>query len=291
MANWDWYQCSVKTPTGRDVAEFAESTARALLEYFPGHGISGGRPKNGYTHGIELTDGKKAALTIWYGGNPGIHLKATGEHSPSLRLYLEHTNTPHRVSRADAADDWVSPGLFDQLAGSFLAYAEENAISIDQQGDWRRGRARTLYLGAKSSVVRLVLYEKGYESDGDPNWVRLEVRVRPQKDGKDLVATMQPGQLYGCAKWVTELLEHIGWDHIQQQTVGTVWRPSDTERARRSLVRQYGRIIEQWAEEAGSLEAMWQELKRLQQQDNNAGVIHHDDDRQRSAEPRKNLPA
>ncbi|WP_287815313.1 replication initiation factor domain-containing protein, partial [Pseudomonas sp.] len=126
--------------------------------------------------------------------------------------------------------------MFDSLSGELIRYAQVNRLSINQQGDWVRGEARTLYVGSKDSPVRLVLYEKGYEQGGTApkDWVRLEVRIRPKKDWRERVARWDADTVF-CAGWVPDALRALGWDDLVKRTIGTVWKPSDAERARTAL--------------------------------------------------------
>jgi len=45
-------------------------------------------------------------------------------------------------------------------------------------------------------------------------------------------------------------LESIGWADLVPESIGTVWKPSDALRARRTLLKQYGAILKTWAEES-----------------------------------------
>jgi hypothetical protein len=161
----------------------------------------------------------------------------------------------------DACADWVEEGCFDSLAAHLVKFAEEQNITINQQGDWVRGQARTLYLGSPQSPVRICLYEKGYEQGGDApkDWTRLEVRVKPKGEHRVAVASWEPSHVFS-AGWVSQALAVLGWDNLEKRTVGTVWRPSDAERSRAALLSQYGAIIAQWASEAGSWEALGVEM-------------------------------
>jgi len=141
--------------------------------------------------------------------------------------------------------------MFDLVTGELIAYAKEHNIVINQQGDWARGQARTLYLGAPSSVVRLVIYEKGYEAGGDLNWVRFEARARPKgREARLAVSRWEPKQVFGASAWLVDALESIGWADLVPESIGTVWKPSDALRARRTLLKQYGAILKTWAEES-----------------------------------------
>lgn len=247
MARWDWYQATLPAA---DPAEICS----CLLEHFDLSDLAPGRPLNGYEQGAEIRRGEHILATVWWGGNPGTHVKGTGEESPTVRDALEHfTRLPSRV---DACEDWLQEGLFDDMAQGLITYAKDNGIAINQQGDWSRGISRTLYLGAPSSPVRLVLYEKGYQCGGDPSWVRLEARVRPHKRAKLLVGQWGPDDAFRASRWLCEALEAIGWEDLRPYSIGTLRRPSDEERARRALVQQYGRVLECWADEIGGWDAL-----------------------------------
>jgi len=67
-----------------------------------------------------------------------------------------------------------------------------------------------------------------------------------------------------CAGWVPGALEALGWGDLQSKAVGTVWKRSDVERARAALLRQYGRILENWADEVGGWEALGPAMVAMQ---------------------------
>lgn len=56
--------------------------------------------------------------------------------------------------------------------------------------------------------------------------------------------------------WVADALAVLGWDQLQKRAVGTVWRPSDDERSRAALLRQYGAVMDRWATEVGGWDAL-----------------------------------
>lgn len=253
MADWDWYQATFEAP--------AEEITGGLLSVFSGVEPVSDRGRHGYQYGRQICRGDDVLARIWWGGNPGTHVQVTGGHSPELVPVLREWWPGHRVTRCDVCEDWDKAGLFDELSGELIAYSRENGIRIDQQGDWVRGEGRTLYLGSRSSVVQLVLYEKGYQigldQGGSPSHVRLEVRLRPSgRDSRRLVARWAPDEVFQGSRWLVQALERIGWERLQSASLGTVRRPSDEARARAALIRQYGRALERWAEEVGGWEAL-----------------------------------
>ena len=266
MARWDWYQGTVH---GVDVRDIASDALKAfdLVDLVPC------RPKNGYEQGAQVRRGLRTLCEIWWGGNPGVHVKGTSEDAPAVAELLR--KWPHRVSRADACEDWVEEGLFDRLSSVLIAFAVAARIRLHQVGDWVQGKGRTLYLGGDTSSVQLMLYEKGAERGVALPWVRLEVMVRPKGQAGYQVASWAPGQAFGAAPWLVEALRHIGWDHLTTQSVGTVWRPSDSERAKRQLVRQYRATIRAWKAECGeSWEQLGHSFEKLEQELESGSLLH-----------------
>ena len=252
MARFDWYQGTVQ-----QVSQVSHSAVAAgLLRCFDLADLAPSTPRNGYTKAAEVRRGDRVLARLMWEGNPGVHVIGSGENAPAVAEYLRGMGVKHRVTRADACEDWIEPGLFDSLSGALIRYAKGTRIQINQQGDWVRGQSRTLYLGARSSTSQLVLYEKGYEAGGDKNWVRLESRVYPKGEHGLRVAKWTPGECFGASAWMVEALTCIGWDHLQAQSVGTIYRPSDVERARAALLTQYGAILERWALDAGGWDSL-----------------------------------
>ena len=263
---WDWYE---GTFFGLDPDTVIPSVARSFGWKAVGPTkvtVDPGRGQHGYLQGVRIAMGGERLCDVTWGGNPGVHVTSSGEASPGLCEAVSALVRQHRCewspSRVDAAVDWLEAGLFDQLVGPALRFAEDRRIAIDQQGDWHRGKARTLYLGSKKSVVFLRLYEKGYEVGGgaDLNWVRWEVVVRPKTRARPEVATWQPADALGASAWLVDLQRELGLGERMRHAVGTVWRPSDSDRARRALVKQYARVMHQWFEEVGTWEQLGVEL-------------------------------
>lgn len=257
--HWDWYQGTLHTD-GLAPQAVADRVCAAydMADITPARGL------NGYEAAAAIKRGDRELARVMWGGNPGIHVKATGENAPALAGLCMVEGWRMRITRVDARCDWVAQGLFDDLAREAIKFARAKGIKLNQQGDWARGEARTLYLGAVSSPVRLVLYEKGYEAGGDPNWVRMEVRVRPKgQDQGYEVGTWQPAQCFTAATWLTDLMDVICMDTLAPKSVGTVWRPSDTQRARLAMLKQYGKVLERWVQEAESLEAFWEQVQQV----------------------------
>lgn len=250
MARFDWRSETIE-------ADHAEVLGR-LVAAADLADIAPARPKNGYENGAAIFRGDRRLCEVLWGGNPGgVHVIASGEDAPWLVEALRGSGWVRRVTRTDACEDWVCAGLFDTMSAVLLSFADRAGVKINQQGNWHQGESRTLYLGARSSVAQLVLYEKGHQLGGDPNWVRLEARAYPKRiDARESATHWEPGQVFQATRWMVDALACIGWDHLQPFSIGTVWRPSDSERARAALCRQYGAVMQAWAEEVGGWESL-----------------------------------
>lgn len=248
-ARFDWYQ-------GTFFDHDQDEVVRFLERKFDLADLNLCKPKNGYERGVEFLRAGDRLAQVWWAGNPGVHVIATGERSPAAAEYMRELGL-HRVTRLDSCVDFICPGLFDVLSDGLLAYASEHDILINMQGDWERGKARTLYLGSRQSAVQLVVYEKGYEAGGDLNWVRVEARVRPKgRENGERVSTWTPEDAFQASRWLCGALEAQGWASLTPKSIGTVWKPSDDQRARRTMLKQYGAILARWAEETGG----WSQL-------------------------------
>jgi hypothetical protein len=59
------------------------------------------------------------------------------------------------------------------------------------------------------------------------------------------------------------MLDAIGYFHnLKSKALGTIWRPSDSDRARAAMLKQYGAVIRQWAAESLTLEEFATDLLR-----------------------------
>lgn len=256
-AKFDWYQSTVAVQNPQE-----SGLVGALLKAWEFSDYVPAKNLNGYLYGGAIVRGDRTLCHLCWGGQGnqglGVNCKTTSDESPVLERALRDFGAIHLPTRIDSAVDWREPGLFDSLANHLIEYAKENRLHIDQQGDWARGESRTVYIGSKSSPVRLVLYEKGYEQGGDAprDWVRLEARIKPNREHRSRIAGWSASDVF-CAGWIPQALEALGWDDLDNRSaIGTVWRRDDTDRARAALLKQYGAIMASWAVEVGG----WSEL-------------------------------
>lgn len=259
MAKFDWYRTTVQ------VMEPSESGLLSALESaWPLADLGPSRAQHGYSRGAAFRfPGGDDLCTLWWGGNPWLCCEARSSQAPLLASAVQSLGVIHRPSRVDVCEDWDEPGLFDRVAPALIEFAKANRVSLSFVGDWARGKARTLYLGSRASVASMRLYEKGYEMGCEqnpaisPNWVRLEVEVKPKRD-REQVASWHPGEFLTVG-WIPAALASIGWDHLAKRSLGTVWKQYDYDRVTSAMVGQYGRHLRTMLEQCGG----WQEVGEL----------------------------
>lgn len=252
---FDWYAGTIHHP---DLATDPEAVREAALAAFPGSVYAPAeKGASGYAHrvtiGYECVDRRgrpdiRRICDLLSGGNPGVHVVASGCYSPQVAGFLrELAPETHRLSRADAAIDFAVPGLFDRIDAVLVAFAVRRGLKVGCSGDWERGRARTRYVGSRSSPVYLRWYEKGHKDGGMPDWCRLEVEVKPKtRDAGFEFAHLSPFDLLGSSKWLTDLFLELGAITAEPVAAGSIRKASDDARVRFHLVRQYGRAMERW---------------------------------------------
>lgn len=181
---FDWYQATIREVTHEMVDE-------RLFQGFEKKTIPG---RFGYARGFSFSDNDFAThVDCFSGRNPGYHLIFTGCEAsrfvPTLREYFPI----HTVSRFDSAFDLTLP----RMTYSPLLYNRLRRFAQILTSDRLTGReiipsqitaGRTYYLGSPKSRAMIRIYEKGlqqiclYGEDCgiDPNWVRLELQLRPE---------------------------------------------------------------------------------------------------------------
>lgn len=257
MAKWDQHNTTWHGPDAVEICRKIEA-----LEPFAM--VTPDRPKNGFQTGVVFTSGGEAIARVWWGGNAGVHVILHNENAHRLAPLLRGLEGHRELTRADACEDFIEAGGFDRMAAYWITFAKARGMKIDQRGDWVRGHARTLYIGSRESVVMLRIYEKGHKEGGNPDWYRFEVEIKPKgRAARAAAAEWEPGQAFGASTWLVEGLRGLGWDHLQAQAIGTVYRPSDEDRARRWIVKQGFGVITRWIDEAGGVEAFHTEFQQL----------------------------
>lgn len=264
---WDWYQATVEEPP--------LWLRGALQDQLAGSVWSDSKPRQGYSRSATLVHGGQVVLELLDGGqHEWPHVVATGGVADSAARVIRAVAPRHFVSRADVCEDVAAPGWFESAFGVMVEVAKARRVKPLRQGDWDSDNpARTLYLGAPSSVVRVRLYEKGKqliqefpEARGEvpTDWCRLEVQVRPAKrEDKRIMALVEPELLWGCSRFSKDLADKLLATDAPRLAVGTIWKGGlDFERAEYHMIRQYARVFKHLRVAHGSAEAVGRHIYR-----------------------------
>ncbi len=253
--NFDWYGASVDAEPDETLAEVVGAFDMASLAPL--------RPTSGFNRAMALKRGDTTLATVMWEnlGDPdskSCFVQGTGRHAAPVAEWLRAWQPLHRVARADVAEDYSGEGTWDRLSALCFKVADDHHVKAEHAGDWHTGVAgRSVYLGGRQSVARVIGYEKGKQIGGDPNHVRVELRVRPaSRIAKYRASQATPVELYGASRWSQDLCVRLGQPEVARLSLGTVYRDEDVQRARRSLLRQYGAVLRGIETETGSWAAV-----------------------------------
>lgn len=220
--------------------------------------------------------GQQVGRVAWGGRRDHlVMLEASGERTPEVVEGVRSAFPAHRCTRVDSCEDFESEGAWERLLGTVLGVKAKHGLYGPKAGDWDFPElGRTQYLGAPSSAVRVRLYEKGKEPDmrhlQRPDWCRLEIQVRPQKEGKTTYSTASAESVWGASPYTRDLAEVIFLSRVEALAAAGGRRLPDRERALRFMCRQYAVAMTSYADDLGgwdvlglSLREMVEEEKRL----------------------------
>ena len=208
---------------------------------------------------------------VQFGGHQGdrVMFEVKGEHSPKAVEALR-SRFQHRVTRVDSCADFDAPRAFSRLLKACTEVKKDHRIMGGRAGDWEDfpEKGRTLYLGAKTSPVRMRLYEKGlqkeYEHLDKPNWVRIEAQVRPKAaEAKEAFSKLSALEVWGAGRWTREIAAKVLQEHVDPHPAGTIYRLSDQEKALRWMCKQYGATLMSAAADLGGWDCLGLTLSEI----------------------------
>jgi DNA relaxase NicK len=182
-------------------------------------------------------------------------IRGTGENAPECSKAIRLLWPSHRLQRADIAEDYSEPGVWETMSDYGLHLAEQFALKIDQRGDWNRddkmGKGRTLYVGSRQSLAYLRIYEKGKEkavrSGGeitDPDHVRAEAEIKPQNMVQGYaLASLEPREYWRCSPWLNQYSTILFQKNMDRIRLWTVTKESDDDMAFAYMLKQYGAVL------------------------------------------------
>lgn len=216
-----------------------------------------------FGHRLAVSDSCGEFGSVQWGGRHGdlVLLEVKGANTPRVVQALRE-RFEHRCTRVDSCADFDAPRAFERLYRACRQVKRAHRIVGGKQGDWEDfpERGRTLYLGASSSAVRTRLYEKGRQPEyvhlGRPDWVRLEIQVRPVKQAKHVYSRLSPEEVWGASRWTRDLAAAVLKQHVDPHPAGTVYRRTEDDAALDWMCRQYGARLLSVAHDLGGWDAL-----------------------------------
>lgn len=253
---FDWYQATVPASP----VDLAYLFLSAMAE---GGEIKSGKGRFNYHQSLTVfdRDGDRKAVILAGGPNGDPNVTLSGESTPCGVAALRGAFPTHRVTRFDAAEDFVAENAWETLEGVCRSVATDHQV---------KGRAivpddvtegRTYYIGAPSSDVRVRLYEKTAQirktlpqdrwQEVPEGWSRLEAQVRPKHPQvKAFAAGLEPEDIWGFSDWTKELARramHLEVERLHAQ----IKRERDDDRALRVMVEQYANVLQRLHDDLG----------------------------------------
>lgn len=211
--------------------------------------------------------------SVQWGGRQGdrVMIEVKGEATPKAVEAIRE-RFQHRCTRVDACADFDAPGAFERLLEACQGVKQGHRLKGEKQGDWEDfpELGRTLYLGARASVCRVRLYEKGkqpeYRHLERNDWTRIEVQVRPAKEAKSQFSRLSPSDVWGASAWTRELAAKVLQEHIDPHPAGTTYRLTQRDAALEWMCKQYGAHLVDLANDLGGWDCLGLTLRDVIQQ-------------------------
>lgn len=268
MPGFDWYQATIPEETD-NVLEALHDLSDEPTRMRHRKGV------HGYGTTTVVEDNTGPLAQVWHGGSHQYpHVVLSGENAQSGVELIRARFPRHMVSRADSREDFGGADTFDRVLPMLLDVAKAHRVQVGTAGDHLLTmQGRTVYLGAKSSAVRLRMYDKAAELRAkfasDPvrlaqvpeHLTRIEAQVRPQQaQARALFATVEPLAVMGCSPWLREVWKRVVGADIEPVQVGKLWRQSDDDRAWSYLLAQYGGLLRRVREDLGSWDMVGRQI-------------------------------
>lgn len=201
----DWFAFTVPVS---DPLEAIEKSGLKSMEFIEGHGSMGYKKSLRCGNVVVFFDGAE---------NMGCHVSLTGQGCRQYEAYVAKSNCwydlMHRVeaigahaTRIDYAIDNVDGALdLDKLKDAvdskdvrsrFRGGQEVKNFTFSREDTDDQGR--TIYMGAKTSRIKIRFYDKAAQMKLDTHWVRCEIQCmaeRAQESIKHLLKNVEIGEL------------------------------------------------------------------------------------------------
>jgi hypothetical protein len=263
---FDWYSATVPAPL--------QTVLGALRTFFPYGCEEPVRALPRYDDAVESAFGEERLFRLDGQTEKKCTLiTASSDTCPMVVAAIRQVWNDHNVSRIDACQDFTGDTVFEDMDALLVNVALTQGIRLDQAGDWFRKDGRTRYIGARSSISMIRLYEKGWEQyakakagqhglpdDFDITRTRLETQLRPPSRDKLSASKYTPDDVAAYAdwtKWAHTLM--LGFELAAPLKAERKRSPHD--RKMLHLAKQYGLTLKaELARCGGSLEDLGRSL-------------------------------
>lgn len=256
MTRFDGYEMTHDLP---DDGRCAQQLALSV-----GATVRAAKAKQGYAIGHELVRAGDELARVWEHapGRPGeVHVIVMGGACDEVVPVLRTLWPGHRVSRVDSAEDFQ--GGFAELRSAALSFAQRRGLKHTEI--LGHGDGDTVYVGARSSEVRVRVYDKSAElrqkhperASMVPDGIaRVELQARPGKRQiKEAAAYLSADGVWGLGEWTREFAAELL--KLDVERVPTHFRrPPSYARALHFLGAQYGPTVRARVDEVGRDEAL-----------------------------------
>ena len=214
------------------------------------------RGQRGYTSALSYfvtEDDQEKQLFRVSAGMPGneshTHIDSYGSVSGIVSDVLKESYPDHRCSRVDSCIDYLDENAWEILSTLCCSIKEKynlQSILIDSGSN-----GSTYYLGSRTSVTHLRLYQKGNQLrsvkgiEADPNLIRIELEVKAKSKNKHKTAKMTAEQLWGCSEWAKEMYKAMTDLELAREKIGTVKQFTSLTKREKYLAKQYGPTIKE----------------------------------------------
>lgn len=206
-------------------------------------------PRYGYKYCYDLELGGHHCGIAQYGGDnigSGVYVSVLGSESGRVREHFMSLGLECYLLRADIALDFNGSQYFTDLSSDLVQLAKDKSLKTSTVGDWVQAlEGRTLYVGSRTSVFMIRLYEKykqkGIDTAGEQT-IRLELEIKPLKHSRLESFGLSALELVSSSSIYSPIFEKY-LKLTDGITMNSIRKESDHERAFAHLIKQYQNTI------------------------------------------------
>lgn len=199
----------------------------------------------GYDYSYRIFSGADSVGYLQYGGdNTGgrVYVSILGSYSQVFYDHLSRSSFVYYVVRADVKFDYIGSDVFNSLYSRLVDLAKQKFLKTSLVGDWVQNKdGRTLYIGSRSSVYMLRMYEKFKQTQllTSEEVCRLELEVKPKGEQRLRAREFTPLDFISSCAWASEFFNSLNFGVDVIPALGTIRKQTDQERSYAWLKKQY----------------------------------------------------